>query len=112
MRADFGFAQDDDLVVAYRDVHTCYSAAQSVADEYLGLRSLVVDGQVPGAVQQLRIIERGYQRAVTIEELERSLSWRRDAAWVAHGQVPHYDEAPSQNAKRGVQPDQARGGEG
>src|SRR5215469_12256933 len=41
------------LRVAYGNIQPRYGGAQDVADEDLGLRSLVMDGQIPWAVQEI-----------------------------------------------------------
>ena len=75
-------------------------AGEDVGDEYLGVSALIVDCQVPGAVQQFGVCQSFDDLAVGIEDLQCPLADRRAAdVW----RVADDNEAGFQHPKRGVQ---------
>lgn len=74
------------------------------------LRALIVNGEVPRAVEEVRVIQREHKGSIAIEELERSLLRRRDIAGISDRQVPYHDEAARKGTQGGAQSDERRRG--
>jgi len=92
------------------DVETRDGGAEHVRNIDLRLGPVVGNGQIPGTVQQLRIVQRGDEGPLAIEDLKRPLTNHGSARGVSHREVADHNEPLRQDSQAGVEADQGRRG--
>src|SRR5258707_9376315 len=98
---NFGLVQNGDIGRANREIEARHRAAQHVRHEHLCLTAVVVDRQIPWAVEKDAVIQDLDQLAVAIDDLQRTQRYRIYSA-VRRGHVADKDKPSLQYTERRV----------
>jgi len=96
---DLRHVQNGDVRRTYGEIKARNSAAQHVRHKHLGLSAVIIDRQIPGAVEKGTVKQGVEQLAVAIDDLQRTLRYRLYCA-VRRGHIADEDKPPLQNAER------------